>query len=164
MAVFDATKGGINATSYATVDEADEYFEFEYGAEWANIDDDDKEKLLVKATRMIDQFKCLYDKSSLTQALKFPCETAGYYDSDGNALSDGFAQAKQACIHQAHHLYRLNDTILEARDGMMQGAKSESIGPVSKSMTGHNPFIKYAPGFLGLLADFVDMDVRTYRA
>lgn len=155
MANFDATKGGPAANSYATTDEADDFFELDYTAgEWTNLDDDTKEKLLVTAARQIDRLKVKHDKLSAAQALKFPVDAG---------QEDGFAQAKEACIRQALYIFINQDNVDEARAGMIQGVKGESIGPVGKTMTGFNPFAQWAPGVLTLLADFVDLKMRSQR-
>ena len=165
MADFDATKGGTAATSYATVEEADDYFELDYNAdEWENLTETQKQKLLATATMQIDRFTPLFDKVGEDQALNFPVtpkpENEGYCDN----LGDGFAQVKEACILQALFVYQSSDAINEAREAAIQGAKSETIGPVSKSMTGFNPLTKWAPGVLSLLNNYVDLEMRIFRA
>lgn len=159
MATFDATKSGTTANSYATVDEADEYHELDFASEeWSSIGDEIKEKLLITATRQIDRFTAAFDKLDSTQALKFPM------DVEGLDIGDGFEQANEACIRQALYVYQNQDSVNEGRGGIIQGVKSEAIGPMSKSFTGFNPFGKWFPGLLALLADWIDLEIKTYRA
>lgn len=49
--------GSSTANSYATVAEADAYFESAYGRTlWLSIDEEDKGRLLISASRYLDQF------------------------------------------------------------------------------------------------------------
>ena len=154
MADFKATKSSPTANSYATIDEADDFFELEYGAdEWINLTDDTKEKLLTTATRMIDQLSPVYSKADDTQALNFPADNT----------DDGFTQAKQACIMQAFYLFQNADEIQEAQANRIQGLITESIGPVSRQISGFNSFGKYAPGVLGLLKNHIDLTATSQR-
>ena len=41
--------------TYATIEESNEYFGVTYGSEWELISEDQKQKLLVTATRVIDR-------------------------------------------------------------------------------------------------------------
>lgn len=158
MANFNATKGSASANSYVTTSEADDFFEYAYGSEdWFDISDDDKEKLLVSATRMIDQLKPKYSKAEDSQSLIFPCE------SNDEDLGDGYDQAKQACIIQALYLYRNNDAIQEAKVGALSGVKSESLGKVSKSVTGFNSVFSIDPAAQQLIAPYVDRSLKVTR-
>jgi len=172
MANFNATKGSPTANSYATVDEADEYLENEYGAdEWAPLNTSDsrvseamhpissglpdevKEKLLVTATRMIERLKPKYKKFDKSQSLNFPMSVS----------PDGFDIAKEATIIQAMHLYRNHEQIQEALSGTLHGLKKESLGKTSKEVTAYNPMGKYAPGVLRMLSNYVEIAVRCTR-
>lgn len=158
MANFDATKGGEAATSYADVDAADDYFELLYGAdEWEQISDDDKEKLLATATRQIDGFTPTYDKLADTQALNFPMATSS------DALGDGFDQVAQACIEQALFIFQTSDAVGEARAAAIQGVSQEGIGPVSKTVSGFNPYRTFHPNVLKLLAPYLELVPKLRR-
>ena len=164
MAVFDTTKGGVNSTSYATVEEASDYLDGVFGAEeWASIAEDSQERLLLTATKMIEGLTCAYPKASDTQALSFPCAAIGYLDAYGKRLDDGFTRAKEACILQAFYIYQQNDNLAEARGNKIAGVNSESIGPTSKGMLGFNPYMKWGGGVLKLLAPYVDLEIRCRR-
>jgi hypothetical protein len=158
MANFDATKSSSTANSYATTSEADDFFEFQYGAEeWSDISDDDKERLLATATAMIDRLKPKYEKLDDSQSLNFPMENTD--DSD----EDGFDEAKKACIIQALYLYKNNDAIAEAKQAALQGLKSESLGKVSRATSGLNPFYTFDPAALQNLKGFVDLSLKVSR-
>jgi hypothetical protein len=155
--VLDASKGGAAANAYATIDEANAYLEAEYGAEeWADISPDDKAKLLVSATRMLDALPVRYGSIDPAQALSFPLLT-----NDPNI--DGFTEAKTAAIIQAFYIYQNNDGIKEAVQMGIQGVKSETIGPTSKGVTGYNPYRKFDSRVLALIAPFIDLGVKTAR-
>lgn len=66
------TINGFDFYSYATVAQADEYFSAKFGSEWANIDEEDKKKLLVTATREIENLCFQGIKIDKEQPLKFP--------------------------------------------------------------------------------------------
>ncbi len=58
--------------TYATVEDADEYFAANYGGEWENISENQKQKLLITATRVIDRKDYQGEKADENQPLKFP--------------------------------------------------------------------------------------------
>ena len=154
MADFNATKGGTNANSYATVDEADDFFELDYSAdEWATLSDTIKEKLLATATRQIDRLKVAFDKADSTQALKFPVDNT----------DDGFEAVKQACILQAFYLYRNSGEIHEAQRNAIAGVKAESLGQVSREMTGFNHFGILDAAALDKIRPFIDLTLKAQR-
>lgn len=157
MANYDAIKSGTSANSYATIEEADDFYELQYGSdEWFDVSDDDKEKLLVTATTMIDGLKPRYDKLDDTQALNFPMSTG---DSD----DDGYAEAKQATITQALYIYKNFDAIQEARQSALTGTKSESLGKVSRQMTGYNSTYSFDAMALQRLAPYTIQQLSVSR-
>jgi hypothetical protein len=157
--VIDATKGGAAANSYATIEEADAYLEAQYGAEeWADLTPDNKAKLLVTATRMIDGLSTLYGSLDPAQALNFPLD-----NTSGDGAGDGFSEAKTASIIQAFYLYQNHDGILEARQMAIQGVRSEGIGPTSKIITGFNPLRRFDSLVYKLLAFHIDLSFKLSR-
>jgi hypothetical protein len=103
--VIDATAGGTTANSYATLAEADTYFESKaYSSAWDAKTDAEKNTLLVDATRMIDylfDFNGTITNTSPRQALKWP--RTGAYDCesiliDADTIPDNvkYAQFEQA--------------------------------------------------------------------
>lgn len=156
MPTIDATKGGESANAYATVEEADEFWDGFYSSEWEEIDSDDKARLLITATRMIDGLSLLYSSAATSQALNFPLATNDESD-------DGFEQARKACITQAYYLFKNLDVVQEGVTMGIQGVKSETIGPTSKQITGFNPFRKFDPEVYRYLAPYIDMDFMASR-
>jgi hypothetical protein len=149
-----ATKGGATSNCYASLDEAETYFDEMYGGdEWLGLSEDDQARLLLSATKQIDRFTMQYEKASATQALKFPV----------SHTTDGFAAAKEACILQAFFLLKNNDAIQEGLNVVIQGVKSESLSSVSRAVTGYNPFRRLHPEALRLLGEYLDMEFKIYR-
>ena len=158
MGDFNSIKGCIAANSYASVEQADDYFDLEFGADdWFGLEDAAKEKLLVTATRMIDKLKPIYGKLSSDQALNFPMKTYG------GTLGDGFEQAKQACIQQAYYLLHSHEMLNEAVQGNIIGLKADSFGKTSKTVNGYNAFAKFSPGILSILSSYIDLSLRVSR-
>lgn len=160
MPTLNAKKGDKDANSYATVEAADDYLDMIYGAdEWATLDDDDKARLLITATKMIDRLSINttdYGSYSSTQALNFPL-------ADAAGAEVGFAKATEAAIIQAFYLYLNQDTISEGKTMAVQGIKSETIGPTNKTITGFNPFRKFDGQVFILLKDYLDLDFTVFR-
>ena len=157
MPVADAEKSGTSANSYIGTVDADDYFDDLYGAEeWTPLVEDDKERLLITATKMIDRLSVGYDKAVDAQKLKFPVTIPS--DTD-----DGWDAVQEACCLQALYLLNNNDAIQEALNITIQGVKSESLSSVSKSTTGYNSFRRFHPDVLKLLAKYIDLDFKTYR-
>lgn len=160
MPTLVATKGASNANSYATVEEADTYLDNIYGAdEWATLEDDDKARLLITATKMIDRLSIdtTYGPHSSTQALNFPL-------ADADGAEAGFDNATEAAIIQAFYIYLNYDTISEGTTMAVQGIRSETIGPTNKAITGFNPFRKFDSQVFVLLKDYLDLDFIIPRA
>jgi len=154
MPVVKANKGGADANSYATTVEADQLIDTIFGAdEWDDIDEDDKARLLITATRAIDALSMKYAEASDTQSLCFPCQCD----------PDGHDQAKEATIIQALYLYQHSAELLDARNNAIQGVKAETIGPASRSMTGLNQKAQYAPEVYSVLSGFIDTTIRIQR-
>ena len=97
---LDATVGGANSNSYATVAEGDSYFGDRLNStEWTDATTGTKEKALVTATRRIDEEMFLGFKVTITQALKWP--RAGVNDEDGVALYNSATPAIPQRIKEA---------------------------------------------------------------
>ena len=58
--------------TYATLEDADNYFAAAYGSEWEQISENQKQKLLITATRLIDRRDYQGEKVNPEQPLKFP--------------------------------------------------------------------------------------------
>lgn len=66
------TINDFNFISYATVEDADKYFSAKFGSTWANIQSEEKAKLLVTATREIENLQFQGIELDPDQPLKFP--------------------------------------------------------------------------------------------
>lgn len=88
---------GIIYPVYATISDADNYFNASYGSAWDSIYDDDKEKLLVSATRSIDRAEYRGVKKEESQVLQFPRIINGK-ETDETLLT-------QACCEEAIAIY-----------------------------------------------------------
>ena len=83
---LDTTVGGAAANSYCTLAFADTYHEDSlYGSAWVDVDDDQKTRALLSATRLLDeQFTFVGVATTRTQALKWP--RFGVYDQGGDTF------------------------------------------------------------------------------
>ena len=118
---------------------------------------------------MIDDLRPIYKKLDDDQSLLFPCDNSYCLEPDslGSYVSiddsDGHDEAKKACIIQALHLYRNHDAINEAKQSALMGTKSESLGKVSRTMSGLNPLYSFDASALRALKEFVDLRLKTRR-
>lgn len=149
------TKSSPNSNAYASVSEADGYFETLYGFEdWAELDGAVKERLLITATKQIDQLNVVFPKANTTQTLKFP--VGGYAGMD-----DGYDSAKLASILQAYHTFTNSGKIKERFGNKLEGIQAQTIGPISTTFApGSNPFDIYDPHAISLLAEYIDLSFR----
>lgn len=157
MAVtIEATKGANDANSYATITEADTFFNTLYGAsEWDGLSDDDKARLLITATLFLEDLPMLYDKFDAAQSLNFPVSIEG--------VESGFANATRACLYQAYYLFENMDALKEAQSGAISGIKSEGLSSISKSVTGFNALKRWASGALRCLSGYTNFDLTVTK-
>ncbi len=152
---INAEAGSATANSYASSEESDLYFDDIYGkSEWEDVDDDEKDRLLLTATKMIDALPIRLLKADESQALKFPVQ----------APDDGFTKAKEACILQAFYLYWYHEIIAEGRGNRIAGVKSETVGKIGKQVAGLYTDREYDPMAIGLLKDYLDTGTRIRRS
>lgn len=131
------TKGANDSNSYATIAESDIYFDNLFGHDdWVEIDGADKKRLLLSATKNIEAMSVSSGKLTSTQALKFPV----------SGTDDGFAQAKEACILQAYHLF-LNFAAIEEQ--VSNGISKANFNGVKR----------LSPDVYRLLAGFIDKEL-----
>lgn len=110
MATIDATVGGTSANSYVTLAEADAYWADHYhSSAWDALADDDKNKLLIMATRNLDNWVIWEgSRSDEEQALRLPrygmtdCDN---YQIDGDVIP---TNVKYATHELAAHLISFN--------------------------------------------------------
>lgn len=119
--MFDKTinVNGKDFYTYATVEEANEYFSVTYGSEWGDISENQKQKLLLTATRIIDRQDYQGQKVDEDQPLKFPRIINGKETSEDLLII--------ACCELATDIYSDNGV-----DGV-NNLKSVSLGDSSVS-------------------------------
>ena len=102
-ATIDATLQGTAANSYVTLAEADAYFETVPHDEHWTGSDDAKNRVLITATRYLDNFEYYGERCSTTQALKWPRKE---YKVDGVKIDCTFIPqpVKNATFELAHSL------------------------------------------------------------
>lgn len=93
----------ININSYVTLDEANEYFVSRLGSDyWDTLEDEQKEKALITATKKIDRLPFIGYKQDPYQPLQFPrfyYSTGCYYN--GLPIEDIPQQVKDAVCEEA---------------------------------------------------------------
>ena len=100
----------IEYPTYATVEEADDYFNASFGSSWDNIDYSDKEKLLISATRSIDRVEYRGQKVEETQPLEFPRIINGKETSE--------ILLTKACCEEAQAIYDKGTSATADIDGV----------------------------------------------
>ena len=102
-ATIDATLKGTAANSYVTLAEANAYFETVPHDEHWTGSDDAKNRVLITATRYLDNFEYYGERCSTTQALKWPRKE---YKVDGVKVDCTFIPqpVKNATFELAHSL------------------------------------------------------------
>lgn len=128
---------GVNC--YIDIDDADEYFSLKYGADaWDALSDEDKDKLLISATRKIDRLPLRGKKRSYSQALGFPRYFDNYYDEEYMAsllyAETVPEEVEKATCEEAWAM--LNTEASKRRELQRQGVKSYSLGRLSETFQG----------------------------
>lgn len=100
----------IDYPTYATVEEADDYFNASFGSNWEMIDWDIKEKLLVSATRNIDRVEYRGQKAEENQETAFPRIINGKPTDDSLVM--------KACCEEAQAIYEKGTTATADVDGV----------------------------------------------
>jgi hypothetical protein len=104
------TINGTEYPVYATVEDADAYFEAMYNSNWADVTEEDKQKLLVSATRSIDRQEWKGRKIEETQYLQFP-RIIERKPTDDNLLM-------RACCEEALSMYNAGTTTRYNTEGI----------------------------------------------
>lgn len=133
---IEATAKDIAANAYLTIVEADDYFaERIHADEWVALSPDNKCRMLVWATRLLDQWvSWLGVATTFEQALDWP--RWGLYTNTGDVLDQDLVPegVKQAVCELAWNL-RLEDLTMTP-DQTKAGLSSLTAGPVSLSFFG----------------------------
>lgn len=113
--------------SYSTVEQANNYFVGSFNNLWSNIGEDDKQKLLITSTRLIDTIEYQGHKVDKEQPLKFP----RWVCCEENVSSDDLLI--QTCCEVAMGVYQASllstDVVVPNADKI----KSMSVGDTSVS-------------------------------
>jgi len=130
VAAFDATVGGVDSNSYATVLEADNYLASRVGSDaWTALADADKEIYLVSALYILDdRFDFVGIKTEVTQALQWP--RYGLDDYADNVIP---FKIKRAQIEIA--LKVITSGFLEAQTSL----DSIKVGPINIDFDENSP-------------------------
>ena len=110
-ATIDATLKGTAANSYVTLAEADAYFETVPHDEHWTGSNDAKNRVLITATRYLDNFEYYGERCSTTQALKWPRKE---YKVDGVKIDCTFIPqpVKNATFELAHSLLHKGEALV----------------------------------------------------
>ena len=176
--------GGTSDTVYALLDEADEYIGSNtlvgYKVDitpWTNIGSVQKARLLLAATRLIDNASnYVGDRQFFNQTLEFPRVPAGddiwpwvnrtltAANTYNIYLTEQKRRVKQATIEQAYALARDGDRD-EHTKRQIQGIRSysESTGPVSESYAYGGVVLPLCPEAMELLRPYKDPGIRLLR-
>lgn len=130
--VFDATIGGASANSYLTVAQADDYFDSRYDNElYTDLTDEEKQRLLVTASRRLDAEHYAGRSVTETQALQFPRVVAydrNYYPYQQNEIP---VNLKNAVCELGYFYLQKDDRMLdetELHDAAM--LENYKVGPL----------------------------------
>jgi hypothetical protein len=129
----------VGTDSYATIDEADEYFFSGYfGAEaWEEAGSDEKEAALKSATRRIDRLTFRGVRADPDQVLQFPRAYSGWVEGELTSVADNgiLPNVKRACFEEA--LAALQGEDLSKRALLQkQGVTSARIGTAAETYSG----------------------------
>ena len=110
-ATIDATLKGTAANSYVTLAEANAYFETVPHDEHWTGSDDKKNRVLITATRYLDNFEYYGTRCSTTQALKWPRKD---YKVDGVKIDETYIPQpiKNATFELAHSLLEKGEALV----------------------------------------------------
>jgi len=126
-----ATAGAVDANSYSTMTEAEDYFENRlHRSNWDDANSNDQEAALLMATGLLDRL-CDWDgsKPNDTQALRWP--RSFIWDPDGKKVDTDIIPQflKDATAEFALHLIGSDMTITIDRD--LEGFKQLEVGPLN---------------------------------
>lgn len=143
----------VDATSYASVDFADLYFEDRGNATWAAATDDAKEQALIRAADYMDsRFRFRGSKADEEQALEFP--RAGYDEVPVKVQRAACEYALRALSAPLQP-----DPVLVDDSGRSVTRKTEIVGPIEStieySFGGEVQTIRPWPAADKLLRDYI---------
>lgn len=119
------TINGFDFLSYATVEDADKYFSAKFGNVWHEIQVEDKQKLLVTATREIENLQFQGIELAPEQPLKFPrIICCSQIDADDEKLI-------ACCAEIANAIYNVGEIACNVVTPNASNIKSMGIGDTS---------------------------------
>jgi len=130
--VLDATPGGPNANSFATVEWADAYFSGRlYGEFWDDVELDTKNRALITATRLIVEAmnRIGWQGHLVSSSQRLPVPRTGMVTAEGYvivAFPDSLANATAEYAGRLIEAERLPDAASDT-----EGMKSFEAGPVA---------------------------------
>jgi hypothetical protein len=156
-----ATPGAANANSYVTIDEADAYFSYRFGASaWQALSSANKEIALRHSTQSIDQQRLRGYQVQDTQALAFPRYIPGSWDASGLLYpSTDIPQAvKDACCEEALWLAQNASTggMSPRQQLQAEGVSSFMVGNLQESYSGGRHVQLLGPRAQTLLRQWID--------
>lgn len=111
--------GLVNANAYASSDEVDDILESNIHSQWSLLDDDTKEKLIMWATRILDErVRWFGRKMHETAWLAWP--RCGVRDKEGFLIDDNIVprQVKIATALLADHLIAANPELVNTASNL----------------------------------------------
>lgn len=153
-AAIDATIGGASANSYATVAQADAYFDERVPAvsSWSAATADEKIRALIQATRRLDILDWIGWRVADSQALRWPRNGVAVQDGDDHYQNNEIPVPLQhATFEQAEVFLAAGSTDTAANVGL-EGFDKIKVGPIELE-------INHADG-TGELTDHVDRLLR----
>lgn len=168
MAIIVQDKDSFSSLSYASIEFADEYFKYDMNASiWANLEEEDKKKALVTATKQIDTLSFNGVKYKENQPLEFPRVTAKVRNLTDNqlilyrdiikAMAIVPDDIKKATCEQALALINNRESSFDFADLQSQNVSSYSVGDVSVSFntSGSNKLINFSSMAQKLLSPYI---------
>lgn len=121
------TINGSEYFTFATVEQADHYFNAKFGSTWGDISNDDKAKLLVSATREINNLEFKGIPLNVGQPLAFPRVICDCVINPINPEEDLIT----CCAEIANTFYNLGASAETVATPNAQNIKSMSVGDTS---------------------------------
>jgi hypothetical protein len=130
-ATVNAATGDPSANSYVTLSDANSYFDTRlHGAVWTSASDDNKNRALIWATRLIDAtVRFTGQKTNPSQALEWP--RTGMFDRDETAISASTIPDLLKVITCEVALTLLSSDRLQESEAAVAGLSSLRAGPVT---------------------------------
>lgn len=144
---LDATVGGASSNAYIDRTAADSILEENGRTDWAALTDAVKDAALIAATRELEKYKYKGDKTSETQALRWPRD--GLYDRDGDEVaSDAIPNELQYAVAELAYLFQSSNRFAEVGTEGFSKIKVASIELTIDKTTKAATVPSYIKGFI----------------